>query len=110
MYLLSRTLLLLFPLYLMCFWMKLTRTNAVFSRIALVSSLCAETRLSGKYETNLYKVFFGPEDPRSQEEKCRRPAGGPHLCQARPHPGPRLVGVGPPRVPPGLLLRPEVAL
>src|SRR3954454_17277817 len=52
-YLLSRTLLLLFPLYLVCFWMKLTRTNAVFSRIALVSSLCAETRLSGKYETNL---------------------------------------------------------
>src|SRR4051794_7454813 len=43
-YLLSRTLLLLFSLYLLCFWIKLTRTNAVISRIALVSSLCAETR------------------------------------------------------------------
>ena len=52
-YLLSRTLLLLFLLYLVCFWMKLTRTNVVFSRIVLVSCLCAETQLSGNHEVIL---------------------------------------------------------
>src|SRR3954447_5169650 len=74
-YLLSRTLLLLFPLYLVCSWIKLTRTNAVFSRIALVSSLCAETQLLGKYETNLYKVFLDQKTHGAKRKIAEGPRG-----------------------------------
>src|SRR4051794_9258031 len=84
-YLLSRTLLLLFPLYLVCFWIKLTRTNAVFSRIALVSSLCAETRLSGKYETNLYKVFLD-QKTHGAKRKVQKAHGGPTPVPGAPPP------------------------
>src|SRR3954462_14051977 len=108
-YLLSRTLLLLFPLYLVCFWIKLTRTNAVFSRIALVSSLCAETRLSGKYETNIYKVFLDQKNHGARRKSAEGPRGA-HTCARRAPTLGRAWGVWPSRVPPGLLLRPEVAL
>src|SRR3954465_4165114 len=50
----------------------------------------------GKIRNKAIKNVFEPEDPRSQKEKCRRPTGGPHLAQARPHPGPRLGGCGHP--------------
>jgi hypothetical protein len=40
------------------FWIQLTRTNAVFSRIALVSCFCAEIRLSGKIPENTAKFLF----------------------------------------------------
>jgi hypothetical protein len=40
------------------FWIQLTRTNAVFSRIALVSCFCAEIRLSGKIPENIAKILF----------------------------------------------------
>jgi len=38
--------------------MQLTRTNAVFSRIALVSRFCAEIQLSVKIRENIAKILF----------------------------------------------------
>jgi hypothetical protein len=40
------------------FWIQLTWTNAVFSRIALVSCFCAEIQLSGKIPKNTAKILF----------------------------------------------------
>jgi hypothetical protein len=40
------------------FWIQLTRTNAVFSRIALVSCFCAEIQLLGKIPENTTKILF----------------------------------------------------
>jgi hypothetical protein len=40
------------------FWIQLTRTNTVFSRIALVSCFCAEIWLSGKISENTAKFLF----------------------------------------------------
>jgi hypothetical protein len=40
------------------FWIQLTRTNVVFSRISLVSCFCAEIRLSGKIPKNTAKFLF----------------------------------------------------
>jgi hypothetical protein len=40
------------------FWIQLTRTNAVFSRIALVSCFCVEIQLSGKIPENAAKILF----------------------------------------------------
>jgi hypothetical protein len=40
------------------FWIQLTRTNAVFSRIALVTCFCAEIQLSGKILENIVKILF----------------------------------------------------
>jgi hypothetical protein len=40
------------------FWIQLTRTNVVFSRIALVSCFCAEIRLLGKIPENIVKILF----------------------------------------------------
>jgi hypothetical protein len=40
------------------FWIQLTWTNAVFSRIALVSRFCAEIRLLGKIPENIAKILF----------------------------------------------------
>jgi hypothetical protein len=40
------------------FWIQLTRTNAVFSRIALVSCFCAKIQLSGKIPENTAKFLF----------------------------------------------------
>src|SRR3954469_15321236 len=39
-------------------WIQLTRTDAVFSRIALVSRFCAENQLSGKIPENIAKLLF----------------------------------------------------
>jgi hypothetical protein len=38
--------------------MQLTRTNAVFSRISLVSRFCAEIQLPGKIPENIAKILF----------------------------------------------------
>jgi hypothetical protein len=46
-----------FPL-ICVFWIQLTRTNAVFSRIALVSRFCAEIQHSGKILENIAKLLF----------------------------------------------------
>jgi hypothetical protein len=40
------------------FWIQLTRSNAVFSRIALVSCFCAEIQLSGKILENTAKFLY----------------------------------------------------
>jgi hypothetical protein len=40
------------------FWIQLTQTNAVFSRIALVCHFCAEIQLSGKILENTAKILF----------------------------------------------------
>jgi hypothetical protein len=40
------------------FWIQLTRTNTIFSRIALVSCFCAEIQLSGKIPKNTAKILF----------------------------------------------------
>jgi hypothetical protein len=67
--------------------MQLTRTNAVFSRIALVSHfLCRNPTFSknlGKYCKNP----ISPEDPRSQKMRQRGAGRPPHNQGARPRPG-----------------------
>jgi hypothetical protein len=40
------------------FWIQLTRTNAIFSRIALVSCFCAEIQLSVKIQEKSSKILF----------------------------------------------------
>jgi hypothetical protein len=40
------------------FWIQLTWTNVVFSRIALVSCFCAEIQLSGKIPENTTNFLF----------------------------------------------------
>jgi hypothetical protein len=40
------------------FWMQLTRTDAVFSRIALVSRFCAEIQLPVKIQEKSLKIIF----------------------------------------------------
>jgi hypothetical protein len=40
------------------FWIQLTRTNVVFSRITLVSHFCVEILLSGKIPENIAKILF----------------------------------------------------
>ena len=47
--------------------MQLTRTNAVFSRVALVSSFCAEKSTFGKYPDFYLDQHNSPEDPRSRK-------------------------------------------
>jgi hypothetical protein len=46
------------PLLICVFWIQLTQTNAVFSRIALVSCFCAEIQLSVKIRENWQKILF----------------------------------------------------
>jgi hypothetical protein len=58
MYLLSRTLFAIVSPLICVFWIQLTWTNAIFSRIALVSCFCAEIRLSGKIPENTAKFLF----------------------------------------------------
>jgi len=49
-------------------------------------------KIPGKYR----EVTILPEDPRSQKGKSWKATGGPHPCQARVYPWPRLGGCGPP--------------
>jgi hypothetical protein len=55
--------------------MQLTRTNAVFSRIALVSHFCAEIQLSGKIPENIAKILFCQKthEARSRDEERQWP-------------------------------------
>ena len=57
------------------FWMQLTRTNAVFSRIALVASFCAEIQLSGKFPENIAKSLFYPKTHGARRGRAGRPQG-----------------------------------
>jgi hypothetical protein len=54
------------------FWIQLTRTHAVFSRIAPVSCFYAEIRLSGKIPENIAKILFCQKTHRAR----RRDEGG----------------------------------
>jgi hypothetical protein len=63
------------------FWIQLTRTNTVFSRIALVSCFCAEILLSGKIPENIAKILFTrrPTEPQYETERgweATTPPGG----------------------------------
>src|SRR3954468_20197883 len=61
------------------------RTNAVFSRIALVPCFCAENQLSGKIPENIAKVLFSQKTHGAR----RRGAEGPGVGQTGPRRGPR---------------------
>ena len=70
--------------------MQLTWINAVFSRIALVSSFCAEIQLSGKIPENMPIIIFYPKTHgarRRSGEDPRGPTPGPSAGQARPRLG-----------------------
>jgi hypothetical protein len=58
------------------FWMQLTRTNVVFSRIALVSCFLCRNPTFRKNPRKYRKNPILPEDPRSQKMR-RRGAGRP---------------------------------
>ena len=53
--------------------MQLTRTNAVFSRIALVSCFCAESQVLGKFPKNILEFLFFQKTHGAR----RRDGGGP---------------------------------
>src|SRR3954468_3821558 len=61
------------------------RTNAVFSRIALVPCFCAENQLSGKIPENIAKVLLSQKTQGAR----RRGAEGPGVGQTGPRRGPR---------------------
>ena len=44
-------------------WIQLTRTDAVFSRVALMSTFCVENQLSGKIPENMPKILFHLKTP-----------------------------------------------
>jgi hypothetical protein len=82
------------------FWIQLTRTNAIFSRIALVSCFCAEIQLSGKSRKILQKSYFTrrPMEPEYETERGQEgttPPGGAGQAWSRqgvvwpPQPSPR---------------------
>ena len=54
-------------------WIQLTWTAAIFSRITLVSSFCAENQLSGKILENVPKILFHQKTHGAR----RRDGGGP---------------------------------
>src|SRR4051812_42212616 len=56
----------------------------------------------GKIRNKSTKGVFPPKDSRSRKEKSRRPTGGPHLAQARPHLGRAWGWCGHPVWPPDL--------
>ena len=82
--------------------MQLTRTNAVFSRFALVSSFCAEKSTFGKYPDFYLDQHNSPEDPRNRKGGRGGYTRQPHPSWARPGVGPRPTRVWPPRAPPTL--------
>jgi hypothetical protein len=89
--------------------MQLTRTNAVFSRIALMSHFCAEIQLSVKLGKILQKFNFTrrptePEDETERGQEATTQPGG--AAQAWPRPP----VVWPPRPSPRPLLLPTYTL
>jgi hypothetical protein len=58
------------------FWIQLTRTNAVFSRIALVSCFWAEIRLSGRILENIAKILFYQKTHRARRGDEERQGAG----------------------------------
>jgi hypothetical protein len=56
--------------------MQLTQTNAVFSRIALVSRFCAEIQLLGKIPENIAKILFYQKTHRARRGDEERQGAG----------------------------------
>src|SRR5215203_6444046 len=82
MYLLSRTPFAIVLPLICVFWIPLTRTNAVFSRIALVSRFCAEIQLSGKSSEFMRKVLFS-QNIDGARRASQVGARGPHTLGRR---------------------------
>ena len=92
-----------FPL-ICVFWMQLTRTNAVFSRIALVSRFVQKSNFQEKSQKIPQNPYFTRRltEPEDRTEKCHEgPTPSPGAGQARP----RLGQVRPPPVASRLPLR-----
>src|SRR3954469_19149672 len=77
--------------------MQLTRTNAVFGRIAMVSCFCAEINFREKYQKIYQKLYFPRRltEPEGEERKTSEwarqdPGSGPGLAV----PGWRLAASG----------------
>src|SRR5215208_3672287 len=64
------------------FWIQLTRTNAVFSRTALVSRFCAEIQLSGKSSEFMQKALFS-QNIGGARKTSQVEARGPHTIGRR---------------------------
>ena len=64
------------------FWIQLTWTNAVFSRITLVSCFCAENQLLGKTPEIIAKSLFSPKTPGARRRDGEG-QGGPHHMAAQ---------------------------
>jgi hypothetical protein len=64
------------------FWMQLTRTDAVFSRIALVSRFCADIQLSVKIRENIAKILFHQKTHGARRRDGEGP-GGHHTIRGR---------------------------
>ena len=62
--------------------MQLTRTNAVFSRTALVSRFCAEIQLSGKTSEFMQKALFSQKTDGARRTS-QVEARGPHTIGRR---------------------------
>ena len=60
--------------------MQLTRTNAVFSRTALVSRFCAEIQLSGKTSEFMQKALFS-QNTDGARRSSKVEARGPHTIR-----------------------------
>jgi hypothetical protein len=67
--------------------MQLTWTDAIFSRIALVSHFCAEIQLSVKKSGKIMKNPISPKDPRNQKTGGKGGLRGPHALVVWPSPG-----------------------
>jgi hypothetical protein len=69
------------------FWIQLTWTNAVFSRIALVSRFFCRNPTFRKNPEKYYKNPILPKDPWSQNTRRRGAGRPPHHLVARPRTG-----------------------
>jgi hypothetical protein len=85
------------------FSMQLTRTNTVFSRIALVSRFCAEIQLSVKIRENIAKILFHQKTHRARRRDGER-LGGHHTTGGAAQAWPRPPVVWPPQPSPRPLL------
>jgi hypothetical protein len=64
------------------FWMQLTWTNSIFSRIALVSHFCAEIQLSVKIWENIAKILFH-QKTHGARRRDGEGLGGHHTTRGR---------------------------
>jgi hypothetical protein len=104
----SNTFAVVSPLICM-FWMQLTWTNAVFSRIALVSRFCAEIQLLGKILKNITKILFYQKIHGARRGDEERQGDG-LTTRGTAQPWPRPPVVRPPRPSPRSFLPPIYTL